>query len=67
MKLAEFFIECYFSITRRISAIICKVYGTVVAICEHVVAEKALAGGDESVGVNESSDVCIVIYLEEVA
>ena len=33
----------------------------IAAICEHVIAEDALAGGDEGVGVDEAADLGVVI------
>ena len=41
-------------------------YWIVVAICEHVVAQEALAGGNKGIGVDESTDLRIVITGLEV-
>jgi hypothetical protein len=44
-----------------ISAWVTTVYWIVAAVGEHVIAEDALAGGDEDVGVDKSADCGIVI------
>ena len=33
----------------------------IAAICEHVIAEEALAGGDEGIGIDEAANLWIVI------
>ena len=42
------------------------IYRIIVAICKHIATEDALAGGDVDVGIDESTDLRIVISALQV-
>ncbi len=48
------------------SSRVCSHYWIIVAICKHVIAQQALAGGDEGIGVDESAGSAVIVAGLEV-